>query len=71
MFGDQQGAVNTQKKFFAKFPVAAQIKSFMELVDGKIGKAWRTQKEFFLFWYDTAKGLVEGTPGPGHVIGKI
>ena len=71
MFGDLQGAVNTQKKFHAKCPVAAQIKSFMELIDGDVGKAWRTQKEFFLFWLETAIGFAEGMPVIGHIIGKV
>lgn len=51
--------------------IAAQIKSFYELVDGDIGKAWRTQKGFFSFWFDTAASFAGGIPGIGHIIGNV
>ncbi|CAF1384592.1 unnamed protein product [Didymodactylos carnosus] len=41
------------------------------IVDGDLGEAWRTQKEFFSFWLQTAVAFAEGTPGVGHIIGAL
>lgn len=65
--GDVEGAARTQETFFRECPGVSQVTSVVQLAAGDADGALETQKRCGKMVLSTANGVLNGTPGVGHV----